>query len=91
MTISITNPPEGKAPAPTPGIAKIQVDGALTFIETAKAMLTGVDDILTSGVDLRPDLLSGITDSVLMLLGYAEDHARQASQTLDALVDGGAA
>lgn len=89
MTSNITNPPEGKSPAPTPNIAKIQVDGALTFIESAKKGLTGLDDILTSGVELRPDLLSGITDSVLMILGYAESHARQASQTLDALVDGG--
>lgn len=88
MPITTSTAPS-KSPAPTPNIAKIQIDGALTFIESAKAMLTGTDDILTSGVELRPDLLSGITDSVLMILGYAESHARQASQTLDALVDGG--
>lgn len=85
-----TSASDGKSPEPTPRVAKVQIDGALTFIEAAKKGLTGMDDILASGVELRPDLLSGLTDSVLMLIGYAEDHARQASQTLDALADGGA-
>lgn len=81
---------EGNQPEPTIGVAKIQVDGALTFIEIAKTALTGIDDILASGVELRADLLSGLTDSVLMLLGDAERHARQASLTLKALSDGDA-
>lgn len=78
------------AEAPTPAVAKVQIDGALTFIEAAKKGLTGIDDILASGVELRADLLSGLTDAALMLIGYAEAHARQASQTLDLMDDGGA-
>ncbi len=70
--------------------AKVYADGALTFIESAKKALTGVDDIMASGVQVRPELISGITETALMLLDYAETHARLASQTLDASTDGGA-
>jgi len=91
MTTNSTSAAPSKSPAPTPNVAKIQVDGALTFIEAAKAGLTGMDSILAAGVDLRPELLSGIVGAVLMLLGQAEDYARLSSQTLDELIDGGAA
>lgn len=90
MSDNNTPTPEGNQSAPTIGVAKIQIDGALTFIEIAKTALTGIDDILASGVELRPDLLSGLTDAVLMLLGDAENHARQASLTLAALSGGDA-
>lgn len=79
-----------KPPAPTLNIAKGQVDGALTFLESAKAVIASLDNILAAGVEPRPELLSGITDAALMLLGQAEGYARLSSQTLDALNEGDA-
>ena len=79
-----------KPPAATPSTAKIHLDGALTFLESAKAVIAGLDNMLAVGVEPRPELLSGITDAALMLLGQAEGYAQLSSQTLDALNEGDA-
>lgn len=90
MTDNTTSAAASKPPAPTLNIAKEQVDSALTFLESATAMIAGLDNILAVGVEPRPELLSGITDAVLMLLGQAEGYAQLSSQTLNALNEGDA-
>ena len=90
MNTVTTQEAVGKSLAPTFSIAKVEVDTGMAFIAAAQKGMTTLADLNDADASLDTNVIATHLECFLMLLNHAERYARQASQTLDALVDGGA-
>lgn len=88
MPITTSAAPSKSVPTSI-SIIKGEVDTGMAFIAAAQKGVTALADVIDGGASLDTKLVATHLECFLMLLNHAEVYARQASQTLDALVDGG--